>query len=640
MKRYGVGYAAAGHRHRNVIARDYGIEMVTTCAISQSFGQNPDPVGLRVFQVSGASVSHTYYPLGSLPYQTPIAGTATSPASTTAKPIIVSYSGASAYPALKKTELWYKRGAGGAWGNSGLWSAAAFGRFSFVSPAQGIYYFDLVAEGVAGNRSALPSANGDCYTIYDCTPPTVLITNPTAEPAWVSDSSVMSMGGTVRDNVRLAALGWRNNRGGSGTVQVGADSSMPWNVSKIVLQKGMNTITVTARDAAGYESTDQLSVDCRHALSVSASAVPGAIASGAPTQLNAQATDSWGDAIASWSWSDNGAGGAFSPSANVKNPTWKAPGSRTGTVQRTLTVTATCSGAPSRTASRSVTVTEGYQPWVTIVSPTADDTCTRTGTAMKLGCIASENTQTVRWYNAANSKQGDCTPILNSIQDFEGSVELKPGVSNEITAEAADAVGNTGLDHLVVTTIEVGPDVAAAWHGTAMISLPIIPDLPDPKLVVPFVTGSWFAFDPVARACRGYSDHGSWLEPASSTRGRGFWARFAAGARPDPCGTVPDQTQPVSIHLLPGWNLVGQPFVSQAKWDLGAIQVNVGGVRKALRDASDAVLSYAWGWDPVKAACYLVYDTSVVPSAYGYLAPWQAFWIKAIRECDLILPAP
>jgi len=28
------------------------------------------------------------------------------------------------------------------------------------------------------------------------------------------------------------------------------------------------------------------------------------------------------------------------------------------------------------------------------------------------------------------------------------------------------------------------------------------------------------------------------------------------------------------------------------------------------------------------------------PSAYGYLDPWQAFWIKAIKECDLILPAP
>jgi len=173
-----------------------------------------------------------------------------------------------------------------------------------------------------------------------------------------------------------------------------------------------------------------------------------------------------------------------------------------------------------------------------------------------------------------------------------------------------------------------------------MVSLPVVPDTTDPKPVVGFEDNYWYLFDPSTNAYVGYPDARTMLDPVAGTPGRGFWAEFAAGASLNPSGTIPAQDQPASIHLRPGWNLIGQPFISRVKWDLDRLQVVSRGLTKALRDSRDAVYGYVWGWRASTGTYYLVHDTSVVPSAYGYLDPWQAFWIKAIKACDLILPAP
>jgi uncharacterized repeat protein (TIGR02543 family) len=95
-----------------------------------------------------------------------------------------------------------------------------------------------------------------------------------------------------------------------------------------------------------------------HNITVNAGANPTAVASGGTTQLSASATDNLGHSIASWHWSDNGAGGTFS-NANSQNPTWTAPGNLTSTTaNRHLTVNATCSGASSISRSAETTVTE------------------------------------------------------------------------------------------------------------------------------------------------------------------------------------------------------------------------------------------------------------------------------------------
>jgi len=96
-----------------------------------------------------------------------------------------------------------------------------------------------------------------------------------------------------------------------------------------------------------------------HSLTVSAWADPLSLPSGGMTQCSASASDGYGHAIASWSWSDNGAGGTFLPSHYVQNPAWTAPGNPGDTpISRRLTVTATCAGFPALTESAEVLVTE------------------------------------------------------------------------------------------------------------------------------------------------------------------------------------------------------------------------------------------------------------------------------------------
>ena len=136
-----------------------------------------------------------------------------------------------------------------------------------------------------------------------------------------------------------------------------------------------------------------------HTVAVTASAKPTTIASVGTTQFSAAATDSSGHGTAYWSWSDNGAGGTFLPSANVENPTWTAPANTTGkSIARKLTVTATCAGIPSASGSADVTVTEqsvSLKPSVTIsANPTVVGGCgcaTLTWTSTNATEVVSSN---------------------------------------------------------------------------------------------------------------------------------------------------------------------------------------------------------------------------------------------------------
>lgn len=67
MKRYDVEYALAGHYHREAIAKDGKLNMITSSAVSRALGK--DPVGLRVFRVTKVNVENTYYALDQVPEQ-------------------------------------------------------------------------------------------------------------------------------------------------------------------------------------------------------------------------------------------------------------------------------------------------------------------------------------------------------------------------------------------------------------------------------------------------------------------------------------------------------------------------------------------------------------------------------------------
>ncbi len=65
--RSGVKYLVAGHYHRNAIARDGDIEMITTGPVGKPLGEAKS--GIRVVIVKDSGISHRYYEFGEIPNQ-------------------------------------------------------------------------------------------------------------------------------------------------------------------------------------------------------------------------------------------------------------------------------------------------------------------------------------------------------------------------------------------------------------------------------------------------------------------------------------------------------------------------------------------------------------------------------------------
>ena len=61
----GVRTVFAGHYHRNAVARDGDLEMVTTGPVGKPLGA--DPSGFRIVIVTRDSIMHRYYALDSVP---------------------------------------------------------------------------------------------------------------------------------------------------------------------------------------------------------------------------------------------------------------------------------------------------------------------------------------------------------------------------------------------------------------------------------------------------------------------------------------------------------------------------------------------------------------------------------------------
>lgn len=83
----------------------------------------------------------------------------------------------------------------------------------------------------------------------DTTAPTLNITSPSASSVYTSASSIVFTG-TASDNVGVASVSWNSSTSGAGT----AIGTTQWSTPSIPLIDGMNTITITAKDAAGNSS--------------------------------------------------------------------------------------------------------------------------------------------------------------------------------------------------------------------------------------------------------------------------------------------------------------------------------------------------------------------------------------------------
>src|SRR6266542_1463741 len=67
FRQAGVKYLFSGHYHRNALARDGDIEMITTGPVGKPLGEAKS--GIRVVIVKGDGISHRYYDFGEIPNQ-------------------------------------------------------------------------------------------------------------------------------------------------------------------------------------------------------------------------------------------------------------------------------------------------------------------------------------------------------------------------------------------------------------------------------------------------------------------------------------------------------------------------------------------------------------------------------------------
>ena len=139
-------------------------------------------------------------------------------------------------------------------GGSGTASGIASWTVSNIPLQPGPNNVSVTASDAAGNVGT--AAILITYTPPDTAPPFMTIQFPTVQPVLSTGAGTLNLSGTASDDRNLAQVTWSNDKGGAGTA-VGTDV---WSVNGIVLQPGLNVITVTAQDAAGNVQTDSLAV--------------------------------------------------------------------------------------------------------------------------------------------------------------------------------------------------------------------------------------------------------------------------------------------------------------------------------------------------------------------------------------------
>ena len=236
-------------------------------------------------------------------------------------------------------------------------------------------------------------------------------------------------------------------------------------------------------------------------------------------------------------------------------------------------------------------------------------------------------------------RSGACT-VDNG--DWTASLNLPEGISS-ITVTAIDGQGITESDRITAVYIESAPP--PAWNGIAMVAVPVITAETDPKRSVGFTGSHWYAYSAAQRRSASYGSDSarvSWFDPPEETPGRGFWARFDSPPA-IPRGRLVDQTQPCTVRLHQGWNLLGHPFVFPVRWEAASVRVRtLDGVESAMADTPLVVSPYSWGWTRQQAGSGGAYDYYRLDAQAGteYLQPWCAYWVLARMECDLIIPPP
>jgi len=295
-----------------------------------------------------------------------------------------------------------------------------------------------------------------------------------AEPDDVPSGGTTSLTATFTDSRTHTIATWSWDDGGAGgTFSPSADVQNPtYTAPANPSEDEINIVLTVTATCSGSEpltasATENLTVQpVAHTLTVTASVDPPALESGGSATLTASYDDSRGHTIDSWSWDDGGAGGSFSPSADVQNPTYHAPeNSGDEDVTVTLTVTATCAGATPITASDAASLTVRPVPHAVALNISASpDTVPSEGTTSLTATFSD-----TRHHDAASWAWDD------------GGAGGSFSPSASVQSPTYTAPENLGSDDLVVTLSVTatcdGPDPVSGSRSLSITVEPVPHDL-------------------------------------------------------------------------------------------------------------------------------------------------------------------
>jgi hypothetical protein len=330
-------------------------------------------------------------------------------------------------------------------GGSGTVSGTSSWSITGIQLSEGDNALTITAEDVAGNQST-DILTVD-YTPPDTDNPAVTITLPTSGSTFETSSSSIDLSGSASDNVGVSQVSWSNSKGGSGT----ASGTSSWTIADIQLSEGENALNITAKDAAGNQSTDTLTVayippdTTVPVITIQLPTTSGSYSTeGSSIDLLGLAADNIGLSQVTWANSKGGSGTASGTSS------WSIAGIQLLEGDNTLTVTA-IDGAGNQSTD---TLTVAYSPpdttnpVVSITSPTSGSTFETSSSTVDLVGSASDNVgvSEVLW----NNDQGGSDVGSGTTNWTITDVSLAEG-ANVITVTARDAAGNEANKVLTVS---------------------------------------------------------------------------------------------------------------------------------------------------------------------------------------------
>jgi hypothetical protein len=297
--------------------------------------------------------------------------------STSTTPLTV---GGTASDAVGVTQVTWANDRGGSGTATGTTSWSVSG----IVLQSGSNVITITARDAAGNSAT--DTLTVTYTPPDTTNPTVAIGAPTANATYTATAATMSLGGTASDNASVTQVTWSNSRGGSGT----ATGTASWSVATIALQDGSNTLTVTARDAAGNSATGVLTVTYNApdttapvvaiAQPTSASTFPATTAT-----VNVSGTSSDAVGVTQVTWANDRGGSGIATGTT----SWNISGVNLQSGANVITIAAR--DAAGNAATKALTVT--FSAPLTLTNLTANLTAPQlVGTAITFTATAANGT--------------------------------------------------------------------------------------------------------------------------------------------------------------------------------------------------------------------------------------------------------